>query len=154
MLFRSAGGRLGVVRTRCPSPDAAFELLADLGGPTRSLETLGSAGLGAGPFRTAHLERDRLQVWYPYGFDADRSKALQDALRQYARQDVNPVFGLRGPDQAALSAAAADALAKLAAGQTSAGDAVKQLAAAWNEIDSKTPKEQRLRWRRLAAGQN
>jgi multiple sugar transport system substrate-binding protein len=150
-----AGGRVGVVRTRCSSPDAAFELLADLGGPTRSLEILSNPALGAGPFRGAHLERDQLQVWYGYGFDADRSKALQDALRQYTRQEVkNPVFGLRGPDQAALSAAAADELVKVASGATKADAALARIGEAWKQIDAQTPKDKRLQWRRLAAGQN
>jgi ABC-type glycerol-3-phosphate transport system substrate-binding protein len=149
-----AGGRIGVVRARCQHQAAAFDLLADLGGPTRSLEVVSTPGLGAGPFRVSHLERDRIQVWYGYGFDADRTKQLQDALRQYVRQDVKaPVFGLRGPDREPLSAAAAAELGKLAEGVRP--DAVlKQLTAAWNAIDEKTPQETRLRWRKMAAGVN
>jgi hypothetical protein len=146
---------VGVVRTRCSSPDAAFELLADLGGPARSLEILSNPALGAGPFRAAHLDREQLQVWYGYGFDAERSKALQDALRQYSRQEVkNPVFGLRGPDQAQLSAAAADELVKVATGATKADAAPARISEAWKQIDAQTPKDKRLQWRRLAAGLN
>src|SRR5262245_32122472 len=48
-----AGGRLGVVRTRCQHQDAAFDLLAELGGPARSAELISTPGLGAGPFRVA-----------------------------------------------------------------------------------------------------
>ena len=103
-----AGGRIAVVRTRCTNAEAAFDLLAELGGPARSLEFLSTPELGAGPFRVSHLERDHLSIWYGYGFDAGRTKILQDALRHYVQQDVKaPVFGLRGPDQKALSAAAA-----------------------------------------------
>lgn len=149
------GGRLGVVRTRCANPEAAFDLLAELGGPTRSLEVLSSPELGAGPFRVTHLERDRLFIWYGYGFDAERTKALQDAMRQYVRLDVrSPVTGLRGPDQAALSAAAATELGKLAGGGVSADAAIQQLIAAWNEIDARVPKDDRVRWRKMAAGAN
>jgi ABC-type glycerol-3-phosphate transport system substrate-binding protein len=149
-----AGGRLGVVRTRCANAEAAFDLLAELGGPVRSLEILGTPGLGAGPFRVSHLERDRLAVWYGYGFDAERSKQLQDALRQYVRSEVKaPVFGLRGPDHGALSGAAATELAKLLGG-TRPDDALGRLTAAWKQIDEKTPKDTRLRWRKLAAGVN
>ncbi len=150
-----AGGRLGVVRTRCANAEAAFDLLAELGGPIRSLEVLSSSELGAGPFRVSHLERDRLPIWYGYGFDAERTKLLQDAMRQYVRQEVKaPVFGLRGPDQAALSAAAATELGKLAGGGIAPDAALKQLTAAWKEIDSKVPKNDLLRWRKMAAGAN
>lgn len=150
-----AGGRLGVVRSRCAKPDAAFDLLAELGGPTRSLELLGVPGLGAGPFRQAHLERDRIAAWLGYGFDAERSKVLQEALRQYARPEVrNPTYGLRGPDQGVLNAAAADAMGKVASGAVPADAGLKELIAAWGRIDEATPKETRLRWRKLSAGVN
>jgi multiple sugar transport system substrate-binding protein len=147
-----SGGRLGVVRTRCASPDAAFDLLAELGGPARSLEVVSTPGLGAGPFRLAHLERDRLHVWYGYGLDARRTRELLQAMQQYVRQESKtPALGLRGPDHDALSAAAAAELGKLVSG-TPAADVLRSLTAAWNEIDAKTPRETRLRWRKMAAG--
>jgi len=147
------GGRLGVVRTRCGNPEAAFDLLAELGGPARSQEILSTPGLGAGPFRSAHLERDKLLIWLNYGFDADRSKSLQDALRLYLRPEVkNPVYGLRGPDQSELNAVAADEVAKVATGTLTAPDGMKALTRAWDAIDARTPPETRLRWRKLAAG--
>jgi len=64
-----------------------------------------------------------------------------------------PAIGLRGPDQDSLSAAAARELGKLASG-TPSGDMLKHLTTAWNEIDQKTPRETRLRWRKMAAGVN
>jgi multiple sugar transport system substrate-binding protein len=150
-----AGGRLGVVRTRCPRTDAAFDLLAELAGPARSQEVLSAPGLGAGPFRSVHLERNQLHVWFGYGLDPDRTRALQDALRQYTRTEVkNAVYGLRGPDQAELNAAAADAAGKIASGALTAEAGLKALREAWQKIDEKTPKDARLRWRRLAAGVN
>jgi hypothetical protein len=149
-----ADGRLGVVRTRCAKPDAAFDLLAELGGPARSLEIVATPGLGAGPFRMAHLETDRLPIWYGYGLDAKQTKHLQTAMQQYVRQDVTtPALGLRGPDQQALSAAAERELVRLTTG-TPPDDVLKQLTAAWNEIDQKTPLDTRLRWRKMAAGVN
>jgi len=150
-----AGGKLGVVRTRCTKPEAAFDLLAELGGPTRSLELLSTTGLGVGPSRFAHLEQDRLSAWFGYGFDAERSKLLQEIMRQYVRPEVrNPVYGLRGPDQQALNAAASDELPKIAAGAVAPDVGLNQLLGAWNRIDEKTPKETRLRWRRLSGGVN
>jgi hypothetical protein len=150
-----AGGRLGVVRTRCQRPDAAFELLAELGGPTRSAEVLATPGLGAGPFRSAHLERSQLHVWLGYGLDPQRSNALQDSLRQYVRPEVkNAVYGLRGPDRAELDAAAAGALGEVASGAKSAEAGLKALAEDWAKTDAKTPQDTRVRWRKLAAGVN
>lgn len=150
-----AGGRLGVVRSRCPRADAAFDLLAEIGGPTRSLELVAAPGLGVGPFRTAHLERDRLSIWFGYGFDADRSRTLQEAMRQYVRPDVrSAVYGLRGPDRAELSAAAAEVFGKVVSGAEPPDAAVKRLQGLWKQIDEKTPKETRLRWRRQEAGVN
>jgi ABC-type glycerol-3-phosphate transport system substrate-binding protein len=150
-----SGGRLGVVRAKCPNQDAAFDLLAELGGPARSAELLSAPGLGAGPTRTAHLERDRLVLWLGYGFDDERSKFLQDALRQYASQAIKyPAFGLRTPDRAALVPAAADPLRKIASGAATPNDALKQLDGAWNALDANVPPATLLRWRQRAAGLN
>lgn len=147
-------GRLGVVRSRCANPDAAFDLLADLGGPARSLELVSAVGLGVGPFRDSQLSGDRLLIWTGYGFDEARSKALLTALQQNVRADVkNPTIGLRGPDHAALTAAVADVLRRVARGEEP--DAAKAMAranAAWDELDAKVPAEKRLAWRRRAAG--
>jgi hypothetical protein len=146
------GGRLGVVRTRCPSPDAAFDLLAYLGGPVRSQEVIATPGLGAGPFRVTHLDRDRLQIWLGYGFDPERSKLLQDAMRLYIRPDVrNPAHALRGPDQEPLERAAAETFGKLLA-DPAAKDVLGSLEAKWNSIDDRVLLETRLRWRKMAAG--
>jgi multiple sugar transport system substrate-binding protein len=149
-----AGGRIGVVRSRCARMDAAFDLLAEVGGPARSLEIISTPGLGAGPFRLSHLERDRLHIWYGYGLDASRTRLLQQAMQAYVRQEVkSPALGLRGPDQAQLSAAAARELGAIMSG-TAPTDALKRLTDAWNAIDAQTPLETRLQWRKLAAGSN
>lgn len=147
-----AGGWLAVVRQRCPYHDAAFELLSELGGPTRSLQILSTPGLNAGPFRSAHLDRERLLIWYIYRLDADRSLHLQDALRAYVRADVkNPVLGLRAPDQGALQAAAASELSRLLTGATPE-EVLQRLTAAWERVDAATPLPVRLRWRQISAG--
>jgi hypothetical protein len=149
-----SGGHVGVVRTRCTNTEAAFDLLADLGGQARSLEIVSTPGLGAGPTRLAHLERERLHIWYGYGLDATRTKLLQQCMQQFVRQEVkSPALGLRGPDQDVLSAAAARELGKIVAG-TPPAEALKNLTKAWEAIDEKTPLETRLQWRRMAAGAN
>jgi len=149
-----SGGHVGVVRARCANAVAAFDLLAELGGPARSLEIISTPRLGAGPFRMSHLERDRLHIWYGYGLDAARTKVLQQAMQSYVRQDVkSPALGLRGPDQAELSAAAARELGAIVSG-TPPPDALKRLIDAWNAIDARTSHETRLQWRKLAVGAN
>ncbi len=150
-----SGGRVGVVRSRCANSQAAFDLLAELGGPTRSLEWLSTPGLGAGPFRAEQLERDRLSAWLGYGFDADRTRGLQEAMRYYLRSEVkNPAYGLRGPDQQALNAAAAAILGKVATGATPPDAAINELLQQWNAIDEPTKRETRILWRKLSAGVN
>lgn len=147
-----SGGRLGVVRTRCASAKAAFDLLADLGGPARAAEFVATPALGAGPTRSPHLDRDRLVVWLGYGFDEARSQALQDAMRHYVGVSVkNPTFGLRGPDRAVLVGAAADPLRRISAGAKPA-EALNQAEAAWRALDARTPRATLLRWRQRAAG--
>lgn len=150
-----AGGRLGVVRTRCQHQDAAFELLAELGSPARGAELVATPGLGAGPLRGAHLDRDRIVLWLGYGFDEERSKQLQDAMRQYVGQSVkNPALVFRGPDRAAVVTAVADPLRKLAVGGATPDAALKQANDAWNALDEKVPADTLLRRRQRAAGLN
>jgi ABC-type glycerol-3-phosphate transport system substrate-binding protein len=150
-----SGGRLGVVRSRCSHPEAAFDLLAELAGPTRSLELLSTPGLGVGPFRDSHLDRERLSAWYGFGFEAERTKQLQDTMRQYLRPEIrNPVYGLRGPDEKELNAAAAEELSKIATGKATPEAGLKGLLEAWTRVDAKTPRETLIRWRKLASGLN
>jgi hypothetical protein len=118
------------------------------------LEIISSIEVGAGPFRVSHLDHDRLQIWYGYGLDAARSDLLRNAMLHYVHREAkNPTFGLRGPDQAELLAAAAVEMGKIASG-TPAEAALKQLRQDWKMIDDKTPAETRLKWRKLAAGLN
>ena len=149
-----AGGRIGVVRTRCKNAEAAFDLLADLGGPARSAEFVGTPGLGAGPMRVAHLDRERLTLWLGYGFDEERSKVLQDTMRHYVEQTVkNPAQGLRGPDRRELIRAAGSALGKIGAGM-SPNDALTEAEKAWLALDAKVPLDTLIRWRQRAVGLN
>jgi hypothetical protein len=149
-----SGGLLGVVRTRCASPDAAFDLLANLGGPALSQQLVGAPELGVGPFRESHVSPERLLLWLGYGFDDARSRALLSALQQNVRSDVrNPAFELRGPDHAGLTAALAAELRRLARGEEAdAARAMGRANAAWQELDAKVPADKLLAWRRRAAG--
>ena len=148
-----SGGRLGVVRKSSANAGAAFELLAELSGPDGSQQILSATTLGAGPFRSTHLDRDRVLPWLGYGFDADRSKAFQEALRSFVGVQVgNPAVCQRGPDHAAVTAALAGELQKIASGGTPPGEGLKRVASAWSADPA--PAADRLKWRRRAAGFN
>lgn len=148
-----AGGWLGVVRKSCDAPDAAFDLLADLGGPVRSAELI--AATGYGPFRDAHLDRDRPVVWLGYGFDPDGTKTLVDAARGFVGKAVrNPTYGLRGPDHAALTVALADELKTIAAGEVAPAAGLARVVEAWEKAGVGTPADTLKEWRRRAVGLN
>ena len=142
------GGWVGVVRTRAANPAAGFDLLADLAGPARSAEVVAAGGYGA--TRSAHFDRDRLVAWLGYGFDADRSKALQDAAESYVATPVqNPAFGLRTPDHAKLTTALAGELRRIAAGETPPAEALGRAAAVW---EAESPADRERERRRRAVG--
>ncbi len=129
-----SGGRVGVVRSRCRYPEAAFDLLADLASPARTAEYVATPGLGAGPVRVAHFDRERLLLWMAYGFDEDRTKTLQDAMRHFVNQTVkNPTYELRIPQRRALIEAAARELRKMGPEQT-AEATLERIAAEWNRL--------------------
>ncbi len=137
------GGWFGIVRKSCTHSAAAFDLLAELASPARSLELLADPALGFGPYRQEHLERSRESVWQSYGFDAERTQALANALRHNVGIAIrNPVLGLRGPDAAELTAM----LQKSLAGP----DAIAAAQKLWTAHDAKLPAAKS--WRRQAAG--
>lgn len=142
-----AGGWLGVVRAKSANVPVGFELLADLAGPARSGEVVAAGGYG--PTRASHLDRDRLVAWLGYGFDADRSRALQDAAEGFVSSAVrNPAFGLRTPDHAALTAALAAELRRAADGAPPS-EALGRAAAAW---EAAAPAAREREMRRRAVG--
>ncbi|MBM3982581.1 MAG: extracellular solute-binding protein [Planctomycetes bacterium] len=150
-----SGGRLGVVRAKCAHQEAAFDLLADLGGPARGAELIGTPGLGAGPVRGSHLKSERLLLWLGYGFDGPRSQQLLAALEQYAGPTVkNPTLGPRGPDRAAVVAAVGAPLLDLAAGKVAPAAALQRAETDWAARDAQLPAAQLLRWRQRGAGLN
>ena len=93
-----SGGWIGAVSTSCKNPDAAFELLGELGGPTGTTAVVSEPACGSGPWRGELLDAGRKSLWYPYGFSADQTDALIRAMRPYVATDLrNPVIGPRGP---------------------------------------------------------
>ena len=147
-----ADGWVGVVTTRCANPEAAWDLFAELGGPARSQELVAA---GYGPFRDAHVDRERLAVWYGYGFDDERTKALQDATRAGVGKAVrSPAYGLRTPDEPALTAVLAAELGRIASGEVPPAEGLKRAATAWTDAGKATPPDKLRDWRRRAIGLN
>jgi hypothetical protein len=151
--YLGSGGWVGVVFKRSPARDAAWDLLAELGSPTAAAARLSDPHLGAGPYRTEHLDESRDQVWLRYGFDAARTRELGGALRRYVRPEVsNPALVLRTPDRAALMASLEAEVRKAATGALAPAEAMKQAQAAWQKHDTARPREELVRWRRNAIG--
>jgi ABC-type glycerol-3-phosphate transport system substrate-binding protein len=148
-----SGGWLGVVRASCTNKEAAFALLTELTGPVRSQEIIAAGGYG--PVRESHLEAERLLIWLGYGFDEQRTRTLQEALRANLGKSVrNPAYGLRTPDEGTLRSSLRKDLAQIASESISPEDGLKQAATAWDADLPGTPREKRLEWRRRAAGLN
>jgi ABC-type glycerol-3-phosphate transport system substrate-binding protein len=151
--YFGSGGWLGVVRARCESPEAAFELLADLASPARSLDPLSDPALGFGPFRAEHLEQQREAVWQRYDLDPARTQRLVEGLRLYMAATVaNPVFAYRGPDQEPLMTELAKHVRAAATGGSTPADAMKAADDAWRKRDASQPPDKLAEWRRKSAG--
>ena len=81
----------------------------------------------------------------------DGGDAARAAVGKAAR---NPAYGLRTPDAAALTAALAGELAKVAAGATPPADALKRVNEAWDAPGPGASADQLRDWRRKALGLN
>lgn len=151
--YFGGGGWVGGVRKGCTNPEAAFDFLAELAGPTRSADLLSDPEFGFGPFRNEHIEQSREAIWSRYGFDAERSKSLNDAIRQYAALSMaNPVYAPRGPDQAEELADLAKEIARSSAGQITPEAALAAAQEAWLKRDATHPADTVKEWQRKAAG--
>ena len=103
-----AGGRVGAVKTTCPesAAAAAFDLLADLGGPDGAGRVVGEPACGSGPWRGILIEASKRTLWLSYGLSVTETDNLLRALRPYVATDLrNPVLAPRGPGLDPLLAA-------------------------------------------------
>lgn len=151
--YFGAGGHIGIVRSSCKNPEAAFEMLAELSGLERSSELLSDPTLGFGPFRVEHLDQPRESVWQRYGFNVERNRQLVAAIRHQTGANLaNPAVGPRGGDRAELLGLLAAEVAKVAAGTSSPERAMADADAAWRASDAKRPPDTLKLERRQAAG--
>lgn len=151
--YLGSGAWIGTVSKASPHGEAAWDMLAEAAGVAGSFALLSEPRLGAGPFRTEHLEDTRDAVWHGYQFDPERSKALANAIRHYVSQNVvNPALPLRTPDQASRMASLEVELRKAAIGQVTPEAALAAAAASWEKLDASQNPDERTQWRRNAAG--
>lgn len=141
------GGRVGVVSSTCSSPEAAWDLLAELGMPERTaLDLIASPKLGAGPYRTSHLDHRARPRWFAYGLSATETERLTAALRENLGQTVqNYRVRLRTPNQHELAAILDVELRAILNSDQPAS--TSQLNERWKAVIAKMPPGE---WRRLA----
>jgi len=130
------GGCLGVVMNHCAHPEVAWEFLAALGDPaSTSLEVLGAAKWGAGPFRGSHLETRNRNFWYGYGLSNEQTAKLVDQLRHHLVSSiVNYGVRLRVPDEKEYSRAMDEELRKALLHGRSAKAALDEAARRWKTL--------------------
>jgi ABC-type glycerol-3-phosphate transport system substrate-binding protein len=148
----AGGGLAGVVRQSAAHPDAAWALLAELGGPAGSAASVADAGVGGGPLRIDHATPSTAH-WEQYGFDTARTADLTAAVNEYvAPGTINPAVALRTPDVDAVNALLAKAVTEVASGRQTADAGQRQAVADWQALDAKTPADARQLPRRKSAG--
>ncbi len=148
----AGGGLTGVVRQSAAHPDAAWALLAELGGPAGSAAAVANATVGGGPLRIEHATPSTAH-WEQYGFDAARTADLTAAVNDYvAPGTINPALALRTPDVGAVNALLANAVTAVAGGKQTADAGQTRAVTDWQALDAKTPVEARQAPRRKSAG--
>jgi hypothetical protein len=147
------GGRgyLAVVSASSKNAEAAFDLLADLAGPRRSLQYAIEPRFGGGPIRVDQLMRDR---WDAFDLAPKQSQALKASLVKRLLQHglKNPVFCLRIPDEAARRQELDSALRKMLLEKADPAKALAEVVARWEQLAEKTDKKRLLRDYRISLG--
>jgi len=141
------GGRVGVVSATSSSAEAAWDLLAELGLPERTaLDLIASPLVGAGPYRTSHLDHRARPRWFAYGLSASETERLTAALRDNLSQTVqNYRVRLRTPNQHELSDALDAELRSILMSDQPAN--TSKLNERWKTLIEKLPPEE---WKRVA----
>jgi ABC-type glycerol-3-phosphate transport system substrate-binding protein len=141
------GGRLGVVSSHCANPEAAWELLAELGMPDRTaLDLVADTRWGAGPYRISQLESRARPRWFGFGLSAIETDRLTAALHDNLGRGVqNYRVRLRTPNHRELDAALDQELRIALAGNEPAN--LARANQRWKEIISKQNSDE---WKAVA----
>jgi ABC-type glycerol-3-phosphate transport system substrate-binding protein len=148
--YLGGAGWLACVPGTSTRPEAAFDLLADMAGPTRSAQAALEPRWG-GPIRTDQLLRES---WSAYDLDRARTQALREALnRTLLNHGIkNPVLCLRTPDQGAHRRTLVAGLRKALQENQQAGDVLAGVARNWEALDAKKGKDALLTDYRISLG--
>lgn len=134
MPYLGGAGWMAVVPRDGEHTAAAFDLLAELGGPKTSMQIFLSETEHGGPIRGEQLSRER---WESFDLDERQTSNLRDALRQtlqhYSLQ--NPAICLRTPRQAEHRAALVGQLRAALLQGVKASEALGKAAEAWEQMD-------------------
>ena len=98
--YRGAGARLLAVPRSSAQTEAAFALLAELGGRGAADQIVVEPRWGGGIVRQSQLDREH---WDSFRLDAERETELKRSLRQTFQPGIrNPLMCLRVPDERAF----------------------------------------------------
>jgi multiple sugar transport system substrate-binding protein len=129
------GGWLGVVPKGAADDRAALSLLAYLSSPEVSKQLVIDPKVGGRPIRQDHL--DASTRWDTFGLSAEQTAKMKDALKQMLEHPGlrNPARRLRTPDEAAHRQAVDQELRAALTGSKAPGEALKDAAARWAQLD-------------------
>jgi multiple sugar transport system substrate-binding protein len=149
--YLGGAGWLGLVTGSSRQPEAAWDLLADLAGPTRAGQAALEPRFGGGPTRAEQVLRER---WDSFDLDAARSQALKEAVGRTVMQHglKNPVVCLRIPEEASHRAVMDAALRRVLLEKADPAKALEGVAKEWMELDLKRGKAAQLEEYRVSLG--
>jgi ABC-type glycerol-3-phosphate transport system substrate-binding protein len=135
-------GRIGVVSTKCATPEAAWDFLVDAGMPERNaLDLIADPKWGAGVYRSSQLDGKARSRWYAYGLSASETERLTNSLRDNLGLGTqNYRIRLRTPDHADLDAALDRDLREVLKGTQPPEAGMKKANADWTSIIDRQPR--------------
>ncbi|MBI1918629.1 MAG: hypothetical protein HYS12_28380 [Planctomycetes bacterium] len=149
--YLGAGTLVLAVPRSSQQREAAFALVAELGGRFVSQQVVLEPRWGGGIVRSAHLEREH---WDAFRLDGEASRELRSALRQTFEPNIrNPLGCLRVPDERRFVEALVKQLRRALAAKEDVGAsaALADASAAWEKVIGQR-KEEHLRDYRLSLG--
>lgn len=150
--YLGSGGWVGVVRRGSPRAEAAFAMLAALGGPETSKEVMLEPAWGADVWRREQV--DNRSGWESLELGAALTNTLVETLRATQESPLlNPVYRLRIPDQRPHQRALVEEVRKaLSRPGMDTEQVMAAVAGHWEQFDAHQPQQQRLRDYRLSLG--
>lgn len=142
------GGLIGCVSSQSKHAEAAFDLLAELGGPNGAAAIVGEPACGSGPWRPSLIEMSKKNLWYSYGLSATETDALLRAIKPYVMTDLrNPVVAPRGPGMDKLFAALEPHVRSAVTGKAKPEEAMAAAQAEWIKLDREAGPDV-VKWRK------